>query len=371
MVNDDEQALALADLFYGAALGTNSWHSALEAFAAATGSRTGELITVGANASVPLNLMTKTDPALHEDFAAKRGGDPEINPRVKAGLLAPVLKVMAECDFITPEEHKVHPHYQEFARPWDIPYICLTTLDRRDGLLVGLAVCRSEREGHISTPEREVFAKIAPHVRAAVRMQMALERDGVKLLTGMFEALAIPAFLCDRSGRVRALTPAAEAMASRGDVIQIKGGLLQASNDADQRALSDAIATAALTTTLAERVPQSVIVRGAQAASAPLILDVIRLPARSLALSFETSALIVPQGGASGDARRRVLLQTIYKLTGAETDVAMQLSQGRTAEGIAAERGVAIATVRAQIKSILAKFGMSRQVELVARLGQL
>ena len=371
MVNDDEQALALADLFYGAALGTNSWHSALEAFAMATGSRTGELITVGANASVPLNLMTKTDPELHEDFVAKRGGDPEVNPRVKAGLLAPVLKVMAECDFITPEEHKVHPHYQEFARPWDIPYICLATLDRRDGLLVGLAVCRSEREGHISASEREVFASIAPHVRAAVRMQMALERDGAKLLTGMFEALSIPAFVCDRFGRVRAMTPPAEAMASRAEAIQIKSGQLQAANEADQRALSDAIETAALTTSLSDRVPRSVIVRGTQANAAPLILDVIRLPARSLTLTFEANVLIVPQGGASGESRRRVLLQTFYKLTAAETDVAMQLSQGRTAEVIAADRGVAIATVRAQIKSILAKLGMTRQVELVARLGQL
>ena len=371
MLNSDEQALALADLFYGAALGTNSWHAALEAFATATGSRTGELITLGANATVPINFMTNTDPALHVDFLAKRGGDPTVNPRVHAGIASPVLRVMAENDFITPDEHKVHPHYQEFARPWDIPYICLTTLERSEGLLVGLAVCRSEREGHISAPQREVFAKIAPHVRAAVRMQMALERDGAKLLTGMLELLSIPAFLCDRSGRVQSMTPAAETIASRGEVLQIRGGQLQPVNEVDQRAMADAIESVALAPTLTGRLPRSIIVRPLRNTSAPLILDVIRLPSRGLELNFEASVLIVPQGGGGGDTRRRALLQTIYNLTAAETDVAMLLSQGRTAEIIAAERGVAIATVRAQIKSILAKFGMSRQVELVARLGQL
>jgi DNA-binding CsgD family transcriptional regulator len=370
MLNSDEQALALADLFYGAALETNSWHAALDAFAAATGSRIGELITLGSNATVPINLMTNTDPELQADFVAQGGGNPAINPRVNAGINAPVLKVLAESDFISREEHSVHPHYQEFARPWDIPYICLTTLDRRDGLLVGLAVCRSEREGHISTAEREIFSTFAPHVRAAVRMQMRLEHDGVKLLTGMLETLSLPAFMCDRAGRVQSLTPAAEAIAVRGEVLQIKGGQLQATNDSDHRSLITAIEGAVLGATLGDRMPRSVIVRGARDA-APLILDVIRLPARGFELEFGARVLIVPQGGGSGEARRRALLQTIYKLTAAETDVAMQLSQGRTADIIAAERGVAIATVRAQIKTILAKFGMTRQVELVARLGQL
>jgi DNA-binding CsgD family transcriptional regulator len=371
MVNDDTQVLQLADLFYGAALGSNSWYQALEALASATGSRTGQLIAIGPNALVPLNVMTNTDPALHPDFAAKRGGDPNINPRVKAGMFAPVLKVLAECDFITPEEHKVHRHYEEFARPWDIPYICLSTLDRREGLLVGLAVNRSEREGHISAAEREIFAALAPHVRAAVRMQMALESEGLKLLTGTLESLSIPAFVCDRAGRVQSMTPAAESLSASGEVLQIKGELLQGTNEVDQRSLQDAIEKAAGATGLTDRLPTSVIMRPARTTSAPVILDVIRLPSRTLELGIDVRVLIVPQGGAAGESRRRLLLQTIYKLTAAETDVAMQLAQGRTAEVIAEDRGVAIATVRAQIKSILAKLGMSRQVELVARLGQL
>ena len=85
---------------------------------------------------------------------------------------------------MTPEEHATHPHYNEFARPWDIPYICLATLESRKELLIGLAVVRSEREGHITSEQREVFASLAPHVRAAVRMQVALEGNGAVLLKG-------------------------------------------------------------------------------------------------------------------------------------------------------------------------------------------
>ena len=59
-------------------------------------------------------------------------------------------------------------HYQEFALPWDVPYICLTTLEQRKDLLVGLAVIRNRRQGHIDAAGKRLFASLAPHVREVV-----------------------------------------------------------------------------------------------------------------------------------------------------------------------------------------------------------
>jgi hypothetical protein len=175
MLKDDEQWLAIADEFYNAAVDPDRWYDALAKLADATGSSSGELITIGHDAALPVHIMTNVDPGILAASDEHRIGDPETNPRVKAGMNAPLLKVIAECDFITPAEHAIHPHYNEFARPWDIPYICLTTLERQDNLLIGLAVVRSERDGHIDSTQRGVFASLAPHVRAAVKMQIALE----------------------------------------------------------------------------------------------------------------------------------------------------------------------------------------------------
>ena len=238
-------------------------------------------------------------------------------------------------------------------------------------MLIGLAVCRSEREGHISTAQREVFTALAPHVRAAVRMQMSLADEGAKIVAGMLDALSMPAFLCGRTGLVRTMTPSAETIIARGHTLQLKAGQLIASNDEDARALSQSIEAVAGASALASRAPQTVIIRSSHQSSPPLIVDVIRLPTHALEFSLSPSVLVVPQVAASGDSRRRALLQGIYRLTAAETDVAMQIGQGRTAESIASSRGVAIATVRAQTKSILAKLGLKRQIELVAQLAQL
>jgi DNA-binding CsgD family transcriptional regulator len=374
LIRDDGHWLALTDKFHQAALDGTGWYAALQGLAAATGSSHGELICVGKDAAVPLHILTDSDPALLDDFMELRGGDPNVNPRVKAGMEAPVLKVLAESDFLTVDEHRRHAHYDEFARPWNIPYICLTTLDREPGLLTGLATPRSEKDGHITAEQRRAFETIAPHVRAAVRTHVALEGHGDALLAGALEALSMPAFICDRTGYVRKMTPAAEALVSRGRGLQLKLRQLTATLPADSQSLSDAIHAAALPRDkVGAPLDRSIVVREREGDMTPLVVDVIALPNHRFQLNFLPRVLVLIRGASpeTSARRRKVILQTVFGLTPAETDIALQLHAGKSPEAIAASRNVSLATVRSQIKALLAKSGASRQAELVARMSQL
>jgi DNA-binding CsgD family transcriptional regulator len=372
MLRSDEQWLAIADEFYNAAVDNNRWYGALERLAAATGSRTGELITIGRDAVIPINIMTNVDSGIHAAGVEARLGDPTVNPRVNAGMTSPVLKVMAECDFLTPEEHARHPHYDEFARPWGIPYICLATLERQEDLLIGLAVLRSEHEGHINAAQREVFASLAPHVRAAVRMQIALEGNGATLVRGALETLSIPAFVCGRNGAVQACTTSAEEILRSESGLSIRNRFLRASRDDEDKALNAAIEKAARGLTHpGAPAAAAVVVHGADASKSPVVLDVMSLPSVTLEFSSAPRVVVVARGSRGGDARRAALLQGVYGFTAAETDIALQLARGQSTEAIAQQRKVAAGTVRAQIKSMLAKLGVGRQLELVARLNEL
>jgi len=62
------------------------------------------------------------------------------------------------------------------------------------------------------------------------------------------------------------------------------------------------------------------------------------------------------------------LLTGLFDLTGAEVHVASGIATGGSVEEIAAARAVSRETVRTQLKSILAKTGTSRQVELALLL---
>jgi DNA-binding CsgD family transcriptional regulator/PAS domain-containing protein len=361
--------LSIIDTFHAAAIGAQSWEEALRGFADATGSRSAQLTGVGRDGSVLFSILTNIDPpAFHSMFAATA----TINPRVKAASGAPVLKVMAEADFITPEQCRRDRFYQEVARPLDIPFMCFTTLERQDKAFIALGAIRSAREEHITGEQREIFAALAPHVRAAVRTRLALEGQGEAVLTGAMDALSIPVFVCDREGRVRSLTRAAEILVTTGRGLELKAGRLLGYRPDEEKALHEAIGAAILRrATPGPAVLRTVVVRGRDQNTAPLVLDVFPLPCQPYQFSFAPRVLVVARGPRGSKAGRMAVLQATYALTSAETQITEYLAEGRSAEFIAAARGVAVETVRTQIKAIMSKLGVSRQVELVVRLGQL
>jgi DNA-binding CsgD family transcriptional regulator len=370
-IRNDAHWLSLVDSFNAAALGEQSWYAALQGLAEATGSRSAQLAAIHSGTNVAFNAITNIDPAIFKLFADTAA----INPRVAVANAAPVLKVLTDWDFITPEAYRRDQFCQEVLQPFDIPWVCIATLDRNDQGFVALTVVRSHREGHITPEQRQIFATIAPHVRTAVRTHVALQGHGVAVLTRSMEALSIPVFVCDRRAKVVTLTRAAEALVEEGGALQLKAGTLQAAQWRDSQTLNDAIDAAALCGhEPGPPVSRTVIVRGADPQAAPVVLDVFALPSHSSGLSLAPLAprvLVVIRGPKGGGAHRSAVLSAIYGLTSAEVEIALQLAEGRAPELIAANRRVAVGTVRAQIKAILAKMGVRRQIELTARLNQL
>jgi DNA-binding CsgD family transcriptional regulator len=372
MLRSDERWLALADSFHAAALGGQSWDTALQGLADATGSRSAQLVGVDSSTSVVFNTITNVDPFVPKFIAETT----DINPRVKVANTAPLLRPMADWDFITPEECRRNSFYQEFCYPCDVPFVCLATLERQRGRFIALAVIRSLREGHIGPEPRAIFSSLAPHVRAAVRTQVALEGRGVSLLTGAMETLSVPVFVCDPTGKVRRLTQAAETLIVAGRGLELKRGHLRALQPAAAQALDNAIqAAAAAYAKPGPPVLRTVIIHSQEPDTPPVVLDVFALPSAQHPLGFSDFAprvLVVARGAPQGsDGRRAAVLSAAYGLTPAENDVALRLVEGKTAEAIAKARSVAVGTVRAQIKTILGKVGVNRQAELVARLHHL
>lgn len=347
---DEEAWLSIVDAFNAAALEQGSWLEALAGLAAATGSHSGQLISFGSSASAQFNWITEVDPDWLEGLVAAGGTDPSRNPRLAAGLRAPVLRLLTDVDVISPEERRRNPIYADFLDNHDLPFICATTLIRTGQQAVGLAVLRSNGQREIEPDQRRIFASIAPHIRSAVRTQMALEGQAAQVLAGAFESLTLPVFICDgltlNQQRLNAVR--AEETASLAAAIQRATHGLQRPGEPP------------LTTLLIHR-----------KAGAFLVLDVIPLPRRPYSFGFEPRALVVARSGRPDPRRSRLLLQAAYRLTSAEADVALQLAGGHPPETIAANRNVSVGTVRAQIRTIYSKLNVGRQIELVARLREL
>jgi DNA-binding CsgD family transcriptional regulator len=62
------------------------------------------------------------------------------------------------------------------------------------------------------------------------------------------------------------------------------------------------------------------------------------------------------------------VIQGLFDLSPAEARVARGIAAGKTVDDLANEVGLAVATVRSQLKSVFNKTGVSRQAELVGIL---
>ena len=366
MVRNEEQWLEIVDCFGDAAL-TGGWYEALESLAHATGSEYGQLIGLGGAMATPFNLWT-VDPIVPKEFEELGYHDPSLNPRVKAGSCIPELVVRAEADFITPEQARHHPHYK-WARHHGIGYICLTPLIVRPDMLVGLSVCRSEETGHIRPEQRQLFASLAAHVRASVRMQLLLEDDAARLLTGALEAMSIAGFACNQRGQVIGMTPKAEQLVTEGRYLRLQARKLIAELPHEARALTDAI-TAAVQGLSRPGAPllRNFFILSAYTPLHPLLVDVISLPQPTFSFGFRPQALILIRGLQHTDEQLTRAMEAGFGITTAEAEVAILLTDGLSPRAIAEARGVSINTVRTQIRNVYEKFGITRQGQLTARI---
>ncbi|MGE5500369.1 MAG: helix-turn-helix transcriptional regulator [Ignavibacteriales bacterium] len=369
VIENDEHWSAIANLFGAAAL-DGDWISALNAMADACGAESGELIGVGSDAAVPFNWVTRRDTHLADDFVRFGFSSPTVNPRVREGLSAPVMRAWHEVQCSTQDELRRNFSYADFCRSYDIPYGSQTTLMRENGMLIGLATLRGEARGVPQGEHRAAFEAIAPQVRSAVKMQMALERQGSAIIGGALGSLDLAAFVCDRTGLVRAVTPAAEA-ALAANVMRLKAGRLSTPRTEDSRMLEAAIAAAAEGPTPGRPSLRTLVLRGGGGPGDFEVADVITLPRREYSFGFEPRVLVTLRTAHRRASDLPKVLSGAFDLTPVEASIAVSLADGQSRNEIAAERNTSVETIRSHIKKIFAKLDVKREAELAPRLRRL
>lgn len=356
----------LAAAFYRAAFGVEEWSMALGQFAAATRSSHGQLIGIGAEKRISLNVVTDIDPQHASDLDSIEGGAPHVNPHVAAASKARVLETVWEKDLRAAAAHLKTDDYFDFERKWNVPFGCQTTLiDDADGL-VGLQLLRSASDGPSTDEMRAEFALMAPHVQAAVQIASSIETRAQNLMLDSIEACAGYMFLCDQDGRLLACTTAAESLLSSGGPLQVSEGRI---GPADRKSAAGFMALLRrqihATADLSLPPQGRILVENPAQPERPLTIYVTTLPV-GVRLAFRPRVVLV----ARFETLRSTpsVLLTSFGLTPAEVELVVSMADGASREEIARSRGRAVGTVRNQLKSIFSKLGVSREAELVAMM---
>jgi DNA-binding CsgD family transcriptional regulator len=357
----------VGNAFLAAPFEAEGWDAALRLLAQRTRSSRAQLLGLG-DAATLFNFMPDIDAAYQREFLEIEGWRPEVNWRVAAS--GRPLEIVSEADYDIVREHGSSDDYEGHVRRWDGVHGCQTVLVEGEGLLVGLAALRSERDGRTTARDRDLFAAGAAHALAAVRMQQAMAQRGAEMTVGAFDAIGVAAFLIDRRGVVAALSGAAEAIVGAGGGLCLRRGRLGAA-----RRDTDALVQAALGRALAGETMQQYWIeaprKGEVGSGADLLCEMFRLPQRDWDLGFHPRVLVVARLAKDIPAMRTGPLRAALGLTVAEAEIALRLANGEAREAIAADRATSAQTLATQIKSILRKSEVGREAELTALVNRL
>ena len=103
----------------------------------------------------------------------------------------------------------------------------------------------------------------------------------------------------------------------------------------------------------------------------PSIVERLNAAARSSNPEIRKRMAILAVAAAARGNRRRDRLIEMYGLTPTEARLASHLADGGSVQGYAELYGVAVSTVRSQLKPVFAKTGVNRQSALAALIPRL
>ncbi len=375
LVNRDYDSLVR--LIYQGALEQPPWHSALPALREIMDAQVVSLVlrppSVG-DRGIILNSV-RPEPGRPESSAPLADpNDWEVTAyREQFFSLDPFINLppdqIISLDDLVPDDELVNSdYYLYYLQPTQLFRILGVDTGQPDGLLARLRFSRRREETPFSERDRGLLSLITPHLRQALEIyarlnRMTSERD---IYAGAVDQLSVATIILDDKGRVLNTNAMASALLKDGDGLSLRGKHLHIEGRNTDRELQCALSS---------------VIRAQQAGETALVkaLRVPRPRGRTpLGLVIRPVPVSEWEEGQAGpcaavfisdpdqrDCASQQTLGQLFGLTPAEANVAILLARGLSLAEASEAQNISPHTARAQLKSIFAKTGVSRQAELV------
>ena len=243
--------------------------------------------------------------------------------------------------------------------------------DGPDGLHFSWGIGNPVGSGGWQSAQLALIERLLPHIRQFVLMRQALAGgDAVsRSLEALLDNRRIGVMHLDRRGRVLAANGTALEVLRRGEALFDEGGMLHARPAAEESRLQRLLAGALPGTGNGIAVSGSITLHRRSDAAGGLGLHVSPVAGAQAEFGVRrVAALLLVIDPASRPRIEAPWVAQALGLTAAESRVAARLAEGRSVRDIAAAAGHKESYVRALLRSIYKKRGLSGQVELVRRV---
>ncbi len=270
-----------------------------------------------------------------------------------------------EQDFWSEDEIDENPIYRDFFRPHGLGWSASTGIALPTDDNIVFSVERRYEQGPVERDKVERLNTMRPHLARSAMISARLQLQRASGAGEALNALQLPSLLVDAQGKVVQTNPLADALTDL--IVPGAFGKLALVDRAANDLLAKAIAGL---TRDDEPDVRSIAVRDEHAVPV-LILHVIPIRRSAHDVFADSFALLVFIPVASERRPSLPMLNALFDLTPGEARIAGGIASGRSLEDLADEGGVAMTTVRSQLRRVLEKTGCSRQADVAALLSRI
>lgn len=280
----------------------------------------------------------------------------------------PLDKVIALEDVLPDKELKASDYYLHYLQPIDLFRILGVDTAEPGGMVARLRISRRHSENSFGDRERSLLERITPHLRRAIQVYATLNRTTSErdVYAGAVDQLSVATIILDEQGRLLNTNALAKALLEESDGISLRGQRLHIEGRDINRELEDALDV--IIRAQHERVTS--VVRALRVPRSPgrsdlgLVIRPVPATEWSEGQSSPCAAVFISDPDLEGSASKQILGE-LFGLTPAESNLAILLARGLSLAEASETQHISQHTARAQLKSIFAKTGVSRQAELV------
>jgi DNA-binding CsgD family transcriptional regulator len=267
-------------------------------------------------------------------------------------------------ELFTPHEYAADPVISEWAVHNNVYYGAATAILIPTGDTVAVQVWRRAELPPFDPGQMDRLDAVRPHLARAGMLAARWRLEKIRAVAEALALIGLPSAVLDLTGRVLAANQLIQAMTEH--VVWLPG---------DQLGFTDARATALFRNAIPGMVEpsnpgvRSFPVRGDVSGNAVVAHLIPTSQAGRDVFEGGFSVLVVTP--VTAPAPETALIRGLFDLTPAEAKVARGIVAGLTTNEMAAEHHVTRETLRTQVKAVLSKIGVRRQVEATAKLAAL
>ena len=362
-----ENLSKLLGTLYDAAADPNLWETFLQELAKSTRAESAGLVMLDAKKDLfAVSQSWNVDPEATSLYQAHYSA---VDIWAQRGLVKPSGTVENSEALCPPSELARTEIYNDFLRRFGVEHGLFCVVENAQRRWASVSLYRSRFSTGFQSSEHEALRLLAPHLQRAFRLHSRFsELKSTSLaLHQALDALQTGVIFLGSKGEIVVMNRSAEKLLAERDGLLAKRTALLAEHGAESKLLATTIQQATSTSNGHGISPGSTVLISRRTRP-PLQLLVSPIHNSVIQTSRQVAAVIFINGPLRQQRPAQALLQGLYRLTPAESRVALLLSDGHAPRHIANTVGVTVNTVRSQIKSIFSKTGVKRQGELIRLL---